>query len=96
MFDAVEVLLISLAVALGGAAFAIGTRLIRAAWRDARPAPRPKAIPAAPERNPLPLRGIAASMAGRQPADAEPHGGGTPGVAAAASHRERQMTDDTE
>jgi uncharacterized membrane protein (DUF2068 family) len=59
MFDAVEVLLVSLAVALGGAAFAIGTRLIRAAWRDARPTPLPKAIPAAPEHNPLPLRGIA-------------------------------------
>lgn len=41
MFDAVELLLVSLAVALAGAAFAIGTQLIRAAWRDARPAPPP-------------------------------------------------------
>lgn len=96
MFDAVEVLLVSLAVALGGAAFAIGTQLIRAAWRDARPAPLPKDTPAPPERNPLPRRGIATFMACRQPADAEPHGGGVPGAAAAASHREPQMTDDTE
>jgi uncharacterized membrane protein (DUF2068 family) len=59
MFDAVEVLLVSLAVVLGGAAFAIGTQLIRAAWHDARPAPPPKAPPVPADLNPLPLRGIA-------------------------------------
>lgn len=59
MFDAVEVLLVSLAVVLGGAAFAIGTQLIRAAWHDARPAPPPKATPVPADLNPLPLRGIA-------------------------------------
>lgn len=59
MFDAVELLLVSLAVALAGAAFAIGAQLIRAAWRDARAAAAPE-VPVPPERTPLTLRSIAA------------------------------------
>lgn len=63
MSDVVELLLVSLAVVLGGAAFAIGAQVIRAAWREARPA----AAPAVNDRRaPRPgrdvrlLRGIAA------------------------------------
>lgn len=61
MFDAVELLLVALAVALAGTAFAIGTQLIRAAWHDARPTPPPQAPPATAGGGgrPLTLRGIA-------------------------------------
>lgn len=61
MFDAIELLLVSLAVLLGGAALAIGAQVIRSAWRDTPPAPRPRtAAPARPEDPSVALRGIAA------------------------------------
>lgn len=58
MFDAVELLLVALAVTLAGAAFALGARVVRAAWRDARPA-TPQEAQAPRRHGPVTLRSIA-------------------------------------
>lgn len=53
MWDTVDWLLVALAVALGGAAIALGARLVRAARRDARSALH--AMGAAPAEARMPL-----------------------------------------
>lgn len=53
MLDAVECLLVTLAVTLGGAAIALGARLVRAAWRDARSALDAVGDRPAPARKPI-------------------------------------------